>query len=138
MKTKNMKKFLASVLSIVLVMTAGIPVVSAASSEKNEFERPERVAADTSFKEWLTVPEDSVVASAKLSEEVTMEVGEEKTLEFDVPKKGTYAVALTYQMVEKTVLDSTVTVTQKDEASETVKSVITKVYSLWQDESKEY
>jgi len=138
MRTNIIKKFIASVLAFVLVMTAGIPVVSAASSEKKDFERPERVSADTSFKGWLTVPEDSVVASAKLSEEVTMEVGEEKTLEFDVPKKGTYAVALTYQMVEKTVLDSTVTVTQKDEASETVKSVITKVYSLWQDESKEY
>lgn len=138
MKTKNMKKFLASVLSIVLVMTTGIPVVSAASSEKKDFERPERVSADTSFKGWLTVPENSVVASTKLSEEVTMKVGEEKTLEFDVPKKGTYAITLTYQMVDKTVLDSTVTVTQMDEGGETVKSVITKVYSLWQDESKEY
>ena len=136
MKTKNMKKFLASVLSIVLVMTTGIPVVSAASSEKKDFERPERVSADTSFKGWLTVPENSVVASTKLSEEVTMKVGEEKTLEFDVPKKGTYAIALTYQMVDKTVLDSTVTVTQMDEGGETVKSVITKVYSLWQEFGK--
>lgn len=133
-----MKKLLASVLASVLVMSAGNPVVLAASSEKNDFERPERAATDTSFKGWLTLPEGAVVASAKLSEEVTMKVGEEKILEFDVPKKGTYAIALTYQMVEKTVLDSTVTVTQKDEAGETVKSVITKVYSLWQDESKEY
>lgn len=138
MKTKNMKKLFASVLAFVLVMSTGIPVVSAASSEKNEFERPERVSADTSFKGWLTVPEESVVASAKLPKEVTLAVGEEISLEFDVPKKGSYAVALTYQMVEKTVLDSTMTVTQKDEAGETEKSVITKVYSLWQDESKEY
>ena len=138
MKTRNMKKLLASVLASVLVMTTGIPVVSAASSEKNDFDRPERVSANTSFKGWVTVSEDSVVALAKLKDETTLSVGEELTLEFHVPKKGTYGVALTYQMVEKTVLDSTVTVTQKDEAGETLKSVITRVYSLWQDASKEY
>lgn len=137
MKNTRTRKMIAFFLVFSIVLSLG---VVAAASEKagEEIKRPERAEWDTTYHSWLTVPEDSVVAFAKLTEEATLSVGEEISLEFDIPQKGNYAVALTYQMVEKTVLDSTVTVTQKGETDETSKSVITEVYSLWQDESKEY
>ncbi|MBQ8804053.1 MAG: extracellular solute-binding protein [Tyzzerella sp.] len=129
---KKMKRFVAILLVLVMVLSLGISAIAAEGSD-SDFERPVRAEADTSYRGWLTVPEDSVAATAKLpAEEVTLAVGEELALDFEVPKAGDYAVAFTYHMVENTVLDSTVTVTHGEQ------SVTTEVYSLWQDASKEY
>lgn len=138
MKNIRLKKFIASLL-VFSTLFSSTGIALAADSSQKEFERPERVEWDTSYHSWLVVPEDSVVASAVIPENgIELSVGAEIEVDFDIENAGSYAIALTYRMKEKTVLDSTVTFHQLSSEGELVKSVATSVYTLWKDISKEY
>ena len=101
--------------------------------------RPVRAQADTSFRGWVTVPEEDVIAQAQIDQAgESIGLKEEKCFNITVPQAGDYAIVLTYAMEKGAVLDSTVTVTQRSMDGEPVQSVRTEVYSLWQDEVKDY
>ena len=138
MRNTRIKKFIAILLVFSMLLSLGVTAMASEDSEK-KFERPERVEWDTTYHSWLTVPEESVVASAAIPEGgIELTVGAETEVEFNVEKEGNYAIALTYRMKEKTVLDNTVTFNQISAEGKVVKSVSTSVYTLWKDVSKEY
>ena len=110
-----------------------------AGSVEKEVPRPIRAEADTSFRGWLTVPEQDMVAEAEVPESgEKIGIGEEKRFFVTVPAAGDYAIVLTYTLTEAAVLDTTITVSQLSPDGETVQAVRSEVYSLWQDETKDY
>ena len=140
MQKKNKSKrrgWIALVLCFSVLLSAAVPVAAATFDGGKDLPRPDRAEADTSYRGWITVPEEDTVARAEVAEGgVLIGTGEEKRFSVDVPAAGDYAVVLTYAMKEAAVLDATVTV--QLQASGNVQSARTEVYSLWCDESKDY
>lgn len=87
---------------------------------------------------WVNVPQEDIAAECDLTAEkggnegVLLSAGEKLTLPIQVPADGSYSLALTYQTVGNTIVQSTVTV-MVDAA--TVKSYVN---GVWYDESKDY
>ena len=87
---------------------------------------------------WVNIPLDDIVTECDLStaknggEAAFLGAGESLTLPVQVPSDGSYALALTYQTVGNTIVQSTVTVTVD---TTTVKSYVN---GVWYDESKAY
>ena len=129
---------IALVLCVSILLSMGIPVAAVAGSSE-EFPRPERAAVDTTYRSWVTVPEADVVAEADVPEVgESIAIREEKEFAVTVPATGDYAVVLTYAMQNNAVLDSTVTVNHLSTEGEILQSARAEVYSLWQDETKDY
>ena len=121
-----------SMLAGALALFFLLPTVQNAAAM--EVERPERTQADTSYYGWLTVPEEDTVARAELPEQgLALTEGQTVSLTLDIPQAGEYAVAVSYHADQNVVLDSTMTVVWAG-----LPAVKTAVYSLWQDETKEY
>ncbi len=121
-----------SMLAGALALFFLLPTVQNAAAM--EVERPERTQADTSYYGWLTVPEEDTVARAELPEQgLALTEGQTVSLTLDIPQAGEYAVAVSYHADQNVVLDSTMTVVWAG-----LPVVKTAVYSLWQDETKEY
>ena len=142
MQEKNKRitrRLMALALSFSVLVSMGLPVAAASGDVGEEIPRPVRAGADTTFRGWVTVPEADTVAIAELSENgEKIGIREEKTFPVTVPAAGTYAVVLTYAMTEPSVLESTVTVTLRSLEGKEVQSARAAVYSLWQDEVKDY
>ncbi len=142
MEKKSMRrrfKWIALALGITLLLAICISVIVLIGDMNGEIVRPDRGAADTSYRGWLTVPQEDTVAAARIPEGgQNIGMKEEKVFDITVPGAGDYAIALTYTLPEAAVLDSTVTVTQMSAEGENIQSVRAEVYSLWQDETKDY
>ena len=136
---KKTKKWIAAVLVVAMMFSVGIPSVLAATSSKEEVERPVRASVDTSYREWIQIAQEEVVSEAAIAENgVRIGISEEKSFPITVPKAGEYAIAITYIMAEAAVLDSTITVTTATSEGKALQTARTEVYSLWQDETKDY
>ena len=87
---------------------------------------------------WVNIPLEDIVAECDLTtaknggEAALLGAGESLTLPVQVPADGSYALALTYQTVGNTIVQSTMTVTVD---TTTVKSYVN---GVWYDESKAY
>lgn len=87
---------------------------------------------------WVNIPLEDMVTECDLTaaknggEAALLGAGESLTLPVQVPADGSYALALTYQTVGNTIVQSTVTVTVD---TTTVKSYVN---GVWHDESKAY
>lgn len=87
---------------------------------------------------WVNIPLEDIVTECDLTaakngeEAALLGAGESLTLPVQVPADGSYALALTYQTVGNTIVQSTVTVTVD---TTTVKSYVN---GVWYDESKAY
>lgn len=87
---------------------------------------------------WVNIPLEDIVTECDLStaknggEAALLGAGESLTLPVQIPSDGSYALALTYQTVGNTIVQSTVTVTVD---TTTVKSYVN---GVWYDESKAY
>ena len=139
-KNKGMgRRWMALVLCFSVLLSIGIPVTALASTSGEDVPRPDRAEADTAFRGWITVPEADIVASAEVAQGgVTVGIKEEKCFSVAVPEAGDYAIVLTYAMTGNAVLDSTVTVKLLTEQGSVTQSARAEVYSLWQDETKDY
>lgn len=145
MCTKSIYRMLSLLLILALVLVPFCAINVSAESEKKEKE-PIRVStADTSYHGWVKIEDKNIVVSAaaasmsalsgvpKLTEDgYYLSPNDAVTARLAVPAAGKYAVVLDYQIVEGRLSDSTVEVT----VGET--SVLTGVYGLWQDETKDY
>ena len=142
MQKKSMSrrfKWIAWILGISLLLAMCISVIVLISDADAEIVRPTRVEADTAYGGWITVPEEDTVATAQISQGgQSIDMKEEKIFDITVPQAGDYAIALTYTLPKAAVLDSTVAVTQLSAEGEAIRSVRAEVYSLWQDETKDY
>ncbi len=120
-----------SVMLVLLLLSPEWPSVSALTVE-----RPERAAADVSYHSWLTVPEEDTVAQAAIPEQgIALKEDQPVSFKLNIPQSGSYALAVVYHTDTDVILDSTLTVSWADSGIPAVK---TAVYSLWQDESKDY
>lgn len=133
------KRWIASILVLVMMLSVGFPSVKTIAAATEEAPRPVREEADTAYRGWISVAEEDIVAE-EILESLGADIGikEEKIFDISVPKAGDYAILLTYAMKEAAVLDSTVTVNQLSADGSIVQSARTEVYSLWQDETKDY
>ena len=131
-------KWIAIILCCAIVLSV-IALVIANTGKSGEVSRPNRVEVDTSYRGWVTVPQEDVVAEAEIAQGgESIGIKEEKCFPITVPETGDYGIVLTYAMKKGSVLDSTVAVTQLSPDGDTVQEVRTEVYSLWQDETKNY
>lgn len=139
-KSKGQRfKWIAWVLCLSVLLAICIPVLVLISDSGDEIVRPDRVEADTSYHGWITVPEADTVATAQIPQGgQSIGMKEEKIFDITVPQAGDYAVAMTYTMPKAAVLDSTITLTQLSAEGESIQAVRAEVYSLWQDETKDY
>ena len=142
MQKKSMSrhsKWIAWVLCVSILLAICVPVIVLIRDMGKGIVRPTRVKADTTYRGWITVPQEDTVAAAQISEGgESIDMKEEKLFDITVPKAGDYSIALTYTLPKAAVLDNTITVTQQSTEGEAVKSVRAEVYSLWQDETKDY
>lgn len=96
----------------------------------------QQAALEASY--WVNIPLEDIVTECDLTaaknggEAALLGAGESLTLPVQVPADGSYALALTYQTVGNTIVQSTVTVTVD---TTTVKSYVN---GVWYDESKAY
>lgn len=135
----NKTRWIAYALCFAIALIAGISVIALSGDSGEEIPRPDRAAADTAYRSWVTVPEEDIVAQAEVAEAgESIGIREEKEFPVTVPKAGDYAIVLTYAMKDAAVLDSTVTVSQLSPEGTVVQSVRAEVYSFWQDETKDY
>lgn len=133
------KKWIAGIIVVCLLLALCIPVIVVRIDINKGVVRPNRVAADTTYRGWVTVPDTDTVAAVELPQEgQSIEMKEEKAFDITVPTAGDYAVALTYTLPEAAVLDNTILISQLSAEGETIQSVRAEVYSLWQDETKDY
>ena len=132
-------RIISLVLCFCMLLSIGIPVTAIAAETTEDIPRSERVEADTSYRGWITVPKEDIVVEAVVAPKgERIGIKEEKSFDITVPKTGDYAIVLTYAMEEAAVLDSTITINQLSAEGEILQSTRTEVYSLWQDETKDY
>ena len=132
-------KWILRILSVILAIAICIPIFAIIGGADEEIVRPTRAEADTAYRGWLTVPEEDTIAAAQIPQEgQSIEMKEEKVFDITLPEAGNYAIALTYHLPKAAVLDHTIVVSQLSAEGETVRSVRAEVYSLWQDETKDY
>ena len=144
---KMCMKSIYRLLSFLLVLSLVIvPFCSVSASAESKEKTPIRKStADTSYRGWINIDDNDIVASAsavamsKISGTPTLEEGgyylspnDEVSASVAVPSAGKYAVVLDYQVVEGQLSDSTVEVTVGD------RNVLSGIYGLWQDETKDY
>lgn len=144
---KMCMKSIYRLLSFLLVLSLVIvPFCSVSASAESKEKTPIRKStADTSYRGWINIDDKDIVASAsagnisKISGEPKLEEGgwylspnDEVSASIAVPSAGKYAVVLDYQVVEGQLSDSTVEVTVGDV------NVLSGIYGLWQDETKDY
>lgn len=128
---------------VAVAMCFAVPGISLAASGDDI--RPWRTQLDTSYRGWMTIDNDDIVAKATpadmtvregepdISEEtVLMQPGDSVDIKIAVPKAGEYSVVLEYKVTDGRMLDSAVEVTAAEQ------KVHTTVYGLWQDKSKDY
>mgnify|MGYP003289870345 CR=1 FL=1 len=142
MPEKNKRKkyrWLALAVCITVLLSIVIAVMAVTGNSEEEVPRPVRAGADTSYRGWLTVSEENLVAAAEIAQSgESIGIKEEQCFTVSIPKSGDYTVVLTYAMEKPAVLDSTVTVRQLNAKGACVQSARAEVYSLWQDETKDY
>ncbi len=142
----KMYKSVCRVLSILLVLALlAVPFCTLAVSAESE-KKPIRVStADTAYYHWIDIDQEDVVATADFNTFVKVagdpQINEKGyylapkdsvTASLAVPADGKYAVVLDYQVVKGQLSDSTVEVTAGDTM------VLSGIYGLWQDETKNY
>ncbi len=138
-ESKSYFKWIAWILCAVVLLGICIFIIVLVSDINGEIVRPTREEADTAYRSWLTIPKEDTIAVAQVPQDgQSIEMKEEKVFDISVPQAGEYAIALTYTLPEAAVLDNTITVTQLSAEGKIVQSVRTEVYSLWQDETKDY
>ena len=141
MKKKNKGKgrlWIGLALCFSVLLSVAVPVAAVAADGAKDLPRPDRAEVDTSYRGWVTVPEEDTVACADVVQGgVSVGMKEEKRFSVTVPEAGDYAIVLKYAMEEAAVLDATVTVSLLS-GGDTVQSARAEVYSLWQDETKDY
>lgn len=141
MKKKNKGKgrlWIGLALCFSVLLSVVVPVAAVAADGGKDLPRPDRAEVDTSYRGWVTVPEEDTVACADVAQGgVSVGMKEEKRFSVTVPEAGDYAIVLKYAMEEAAVLDATVTVSLLS-GGDTVQSARAEVYSLWQDETKDY
>lgn len=139
MQKKSMKKWILWIALVLCVFAICIPLIILLSDLGGEIVRPTRVKADTAYRGWVTIPQEDTVATVSISEGgLSIGLKEEVIFDITMPEAGDYAIVLTYTLPEAAVLDNTVTVTHLSAEGETLQSVRAEVYSLWQDETKDY
>lgn len=129
------------VLSLVLVPFCAIDV-SAAAKAKTPIRQS---TADTTYNGWIAIDDKDVVASVgteamqMVSGEANIQDGgyylnpnDKLVATLPIVEAGKFGIVLEYKMVEGRLSDSTVEVAVEE------KSVLTSVYGLWQDETKNY
>ena len=137
------KKLLWIAIPLVLMAALAVFLLIISGMSKKQYIRGSesqtdcrQAALDAQY--WVQIsPEDIVtecdLTDAKAGEEsVLLAAGERLRLPVQVPSDGSYALALTYQTVGNTIVQSTVTVTVD---TTTVKSYVN---GVWYDESKAY
>ena len=114
MKKKNKSNgriWIALALCFSVLLSVAAPVTAMVGDKGEDVPRPDRSEADTSYRGWITVPEEDVVAGADVPQTgQTIGMREEKHFCVTVPEAGDYAIVLTYAMEKPAVLDATVTV----------------------------
>lgn len=85
------------------------------------------------YNEWITVEGERIAARSTIeSGSLTLEAGKPASLTLQIPRSGTYWLALEYEALADIVLESTLLVSM--EGAETR----TQLLSLWQDATKDY
>ncbi len=129
------------VLSLVLVPFCTLDV-SAAKKDKTPIRQS---TADTTYYSWITIKDENILATAGVNamqiaagQPAIQEDGyylspnDAVTVTLSLSEAGKYAILLDYKMVEGRLSDSTMEISTPEEA------VLTSVYGLWQDETKDY
>lgn len=129
------------VLSLVLVPFCAIDV-SAATKNKTPIRQS---TADTAYYGWVAIDDKDVIATAgvggilpvsgkpELKENgYYLNPNDKVVANLAISQPGKYAVVLDYKMVEGRLSDSAASVTVNDV------TVLTPVYGLWQDKTKDY
>lgn len=137
------KKILWTVIPLVLIAALVVFLLIVLGMSKELYVRGaesqtdcQQAALEANY--WVNIPLDDIVTECDLStarnggEAAFLGAGESLTLPVQVPSDGSYALALTYQTVGNTIVQSTVTVTVD---TTTVKSYVN---GVWYDESKAY
>lgn len=137
------KKLLWIVIPLVLIVALVVFLLIVLGMSKELYVRGaesqtdcQQAALEASY--WVNIPLEDIVAECDLTaaknggEAALLGAGESLTLPVQVPSDGSYALALTYQTVGNTIVQSTVTVTVD---TTTVKSYVN---GVWYDESKAY
>ncbi len=134
---KKLIRIIAIITSICLVaVLIALPLQTLGAVTAAGVVRPKRAEADSSYKGWITIPEESVIYKTDESDAL-IKADESNTFTVEVPKKGKYFIAFTYKPQESVMLDSDckVELIANDEIKQSFNSPI---YSLWQDTSKDY
>ena len=129
------------VLSLVLVPFCAIDV-SAATKNKTPIRQS---TADTAYYGWVAIDDKDVIATAGVSgitpvsgkaelkdDGYYLSPNDKVVANVTISQPGEYAVVLDYKMVEGRLSDSAASVTVNEE------TVLTPVYGLWQDKTKDY
>lgn len=130
-----------ALISSVSILSASFmsPLQATAAVKKAaEFERPVRADADVSFKNWITLPEKSVVSKTEIDGEALIETDQTKEFLLTVSDDGVYNVAMSYKPKDSVMLDSDCKIEVFSASGEIISDFNTPIYSLWQDESKDY
>lgn len=129
-----------AILSVLALLIAAVanPLIDVAAVNKGEIQRPERIKADTDFKTWITIPEKNIISKTSSDGEQLIEIDKYRDFELSVAEKGKYFVAISYKPKESVMLDSDCNVEHVSADNKVLKSFIAPVYSLWQDNSKDY
>ncbi len=137
---KSLIRIIAIISSIALLVGAvSVPLIDAVAASNNwKIERPVRAKTDTSFKNWITIPEEDILGKATIEGEQLIEIDKYKDFELTAKEKGKYFVAISYKPKESVMLDSDCRVEHISADNTVIKSFIAPVYSLWQDSSKDY
>lgn len=135
--TKPIERCIAFV-SLLILLTITTCSVSAASNQNG----PTRTKADTSFRGWVNVLPENVVTEVVFMKDsengISVSSGAEISAKVNISTSGKYALALTWRADSEVIFDSTAAVSIIDENGNESEVVNTRIYSLWQDKSKDY
>ncbi len=140
-------KSLCRILSVLLVLSLVIvPFCTISVSAESKEKKPIRVStADTTYRHWVSIDEEDIIATTDYTAMQPVAgaptINEEGYLlapkdvvaaNVSVPEAGKYVVVLNYKVVKGQLSDSTMEVTVGEEM------ILSSVYGLWQDETKDY
>lgn len=136
-KRSVVTKIIAAVFAIMILPFSPASGAVMQGKEKNSADVVYRGWIDTSgARRILTIHADSVQAAdgtfGQLGEDVYLKSGDTLRLPVNLVNGGQYALLINYRVADGRMADSTLTVIAAD------KTVLTPIYGLWQDETKEY
>ena len=137
------KKLWWIAVPLVLVVALAVFLLTVAGMSKDLYVRGAEAQTDClqaalEAQYWVNIPQEDIAAECDLTElkaggeGILLPAGETLELPVQVPADGSYALALTYQTVGNTIVQSTITVSVD---KTTVKSYVN---GVWYDESKDY